>query len=86
MSDMCSISKYIENPEIRAILRQKDAGKKGENGSIGTPATKSEVLNTLYKRGYIEKQGKNVVSTKLGEDLINILPKELISAEMTANW
>ena len=86
MSDMCSISKYIENPEIRAILRQKDAGKKGENGSIGTPATRSEVLNTLYKRGYIEKQGKNVVSTKLGEDLINILPKELISAEMTANW
>ena len=85
LTDMVSISKYIENPEVRAILRKKDE-ETGEKGSIGTPATRSLVLSILYKRGYIEKQGKNVVSTKLGQDLINILPKELISAEMTAHW
>lgn len=85
LSDMVSISKYIEDPEIRAILREKDKDT-GEKGSIGTPATRSLVLSILYKRGYIEKQGKNVVSTDLGQQLISILPKELISAEMTANW
>jgi DNA topoisomerase-3 len=85
LSDMVSISKYIEDPEIRAILREKDKDT-GEKGSIGTPATRSLVLSILYKRGYIEKQGKNVVSTDLGKQLISILPKELISAEMTANW
>lgn len=85
LNDMVSISKYVENPEIRAILRKKDE-ETGEKGSIGTPATRSVVLSILYKRGYIEKQGKNVVSTKLGQELINILPKELVSADMTAQW
>lgn len=85
MSDMGAISKYVEDPEVKKILRRKDKDT-GEKGSIGTPATRSVVLKTLYKRGYIEKQGKNVVSTSLGQQLIDILPKKLISADMTAHW
>lgn len=84
--DMSNISKYVENPDIKKILKEKDKGKKGENGSIGTVATRGEIVNTLLKRGFIKKDGKHIVSTELGRQFYELLPKEITSADITAKW
>lgn len=86
IQDMCSISKYVKDENIKKILKNKDKNKKGENGSIGTPATRAEIINKLIINGYIEKQGKNIISTIKSKNLINSLPDILISPELTALW
>ena len=86
ISDMTSIAKYVQNPEIKEILKKKDQDKKGENGSIGTPATRASIIEGLYKRGFIEKKGKKVVSTELGRDFYNMLPDYIKTADLTAKW
>ena len=86
ITDMTSISKYVDNPKIKQILKDKDKGKKGESGSIGTPATRDKIIDTLIKRGYVEDNGKNLISTKLGRDFYNLLPDDVKKADMTALW
>lgn len=86
ITDMTSISKYVDDPEIKQILKNKDKGKKGENGSIGTPATRDKIIDTLIKRGYVEDNGKNLISTKLGRDFYNLLPDDVKKADLTALW
>lgn len=86
ITDMTSISKYVDDPKIKQILKDKDKGKKGESGSIGTPATRDKIIDTLIKRGYVEDNGKNLISTKLGRDFYNLLPDDVKKADMTALW
>lgn len=86
IKDMCSIAKFVTDPQIKKILKLKDKGKKGENGSIGTVATRGSIIDILKKRGFIEEQGKNIVSTTLGKDFINIIPDELKNPDLTAKW
>ncbi|XBY08201.1 DNA topoisomerase [Escherichia coli] len=37
-----------------------------ENAGLGTEATRAEILETLFTRKYIEKQGKHIRATQLG--------------------
>lgn len=85
IDDMSSISKYVDDPEIRKLLLEKDKDNQ-EKGSIGTPATQSKIIETLFKRGYIENQGKSVISTKLGREFISILPEQFTKPNLTALW
>ncbi|RRD40347.1 type IA DNA topoisomerase [Leptotrichia sp. OH3620_COT-345] len=86
LSDMTNISKYVKDEKIRGILKEKDKEKKGENGSIGTTATRANIITELFKRGYLEKKGKTVVSTELAKEYLSTLPESLKSADMTALW
>ena len=86
IKDMTSIAKYVKDPKIKEILKKKDKGKKGENGSIGTSATRSQIVETLLKRGYVEMKGKTIVSTTLGRDFYHLLPEEIKTADLTAKW
>ncbi len=86
IKDMCNISKYVSDPHLKMILKKKDEGKKGENGSIGTVATRGSIIELLKKRGFIEEKGKYLISTKLGRDFIKIIPRELKSPDLTAKW
>ena len=86
IKDMTSIAKYVEDKEVQKILKEKDKDKKGENGSIGTSATRSSIVETLIKREYVEMQGKNIVSTQLGKAFYEILPDEIKTADCTAKW
>ncbi len=84
--DMTSIAKYVKDKEIKDLLKKKDKDKKGENGSIGTSATRSQIVDTLLKRGYVEMKGKQIISTKLGKDFYHLLPPEVKTADLTAKW
>jgi|GEM_PF-7157 len=84
--DMTRIAKYVTDPEAKRLLLAKDKDKKGENGSIGTSATRSGIIDTLEERGYIECKGKQIQSTVLGRELYRILPEELKKPDMTGLW
>lgn len=84
--DMSNISKYVEDAEIKRILKEKDKGKKGENGSIGTVATRGEIVKALLKKGFLKTEGKYIVSTELGQQFYQLLPQEIASADITAKW
>ena len=88
--DMTRIAKYVDDPEIKKLLLEKDKDKKGENGSIGTSATRPFIITQLIARGYLteKKEGKRTVliSTPKGRDFYAALPNEIKKADMTAKW
>ena len=84
--DMTRIAKYVTDDEIKHLLELKDKDKKGENGSIGTSATRSTIIDSLVSKGYLEEKGKKLISTPLGRELYRILPDEIKKADMTARW
>ena len=79
---MTRIAKYVTNKEIKQLLLEKDKDKKGENGSIGTSATRSTIIDNLIEKGYIREEGKKLISTELGRELYRILPDEIKKADM----
>ena len=56
-----------------------------ENG-LGTPATRAEIIETLLRRGYVERQGKALVATEKGIHLISVVHPQVKSPEMTGRW
>ncbi|WP_297488473.1 DNA topoisomerase [uncultured Cetobacterium sp.] len=86
LQDMASISKYVKDLTIKKLLKDKDKDKKGENGGIGTPATRAEIIKGLFFKKFVELKGKNIISTPLGREFYLMLPTELKSADITAKW
>ena len=84
--DMTRIAKYVTDPRIKKLLELKDKDKKGENGSIGTSATRTTIIDGLVQKGYLKEQGKKLISTPLGRELYRILPDEIKKADVTAEW
>lgn len=62
----------------------KDALKSA--GGLGTPATRADIIEKLFDSFYVERRGKEIYPTSKGKQLINIVPRELKSAELTAKW
>ena len=86
LKDLTSVAKYVSNEKIKKLLLLKDENKKGENGGIGTPATRSEHIKNLFEKGYIIEEKKAIKSTQKGRDLIALSPKILTTPDMTALW
>ena len=53
---------------------------------LGTPATRAAILERLIQVGYVKRQGKTLVSTQKGRDLVRVVPDEIRSAETTGKW
>lgn len=60
----------------------EDAEKKG----MGTPATRAGIIEKLVSSGFITRDKKNLVPTADGDKLITILPDEIKSPKLTADW
>lgn len=86
IEDMCAISKYVTDPQIKDVLKLKDKDKPGEKGSIGTVATRAAIIEALLNRGYLTMEGKNIISTELGKEFYNVIPGSIKSADVTAKW
>lgn len=78
LSAMTGISRYVTDPEIRKILKETDG--------LGTEATRAGIIELLFKRGFLQRQGKTIVSTNVGRGLINSLPASATTPDMTALW
>ena len=86
IADMASIAKYVTDPEVKAILKQKDDGKKGEHGGIGTTATRASIIEKLKERGYLEDVKGKIRSTDKARAFYHLLPSEIRGADVTARW
>ncbi|WP_442266353.1 DNA topoisomerase 3 [Tenacibaculum sp. ZS6-P6] len=75
---METAGKQVDDDEMRELMK--------ENG-IGRPSTRASIIETLFKRKYIERQKKLILPTKTGIDLIQLIDNELLkSAELTGLW
>jgi DNA topoisomerase-3 len=75
---METAGKQVEDEEVREMMK--------DNG-IGRPSTRANIIETLFKRKYIEKVKKNIYATQTGIDLIDTIDNELLkSPELTGQW
>lgn len=86
LGDLKSVAKYAKDKKIRDILKEKDKDKAGENGGIGTPATRSSIIERLYNKNFIKDDKKNIVTTDLGKEFIKMVSEEISYPDMTALW
>ncbi|WP_372870730.1 DNA topoisomerase III [Shewanella sp.] len=78
LSAMTGIARYVSSEEIKKILKDTDG--------LGTEATRAGIIELLFKRGFLSRQGKSIVSTPAGRGLIASLPEVATTADMTALW
>jgi DNA topoisomerase-3 len=75
---METAGKFVEDEELRAALKQ--------NG-IGRPSSRADIIETLFKRGYIVRERKAIVPTPTGMSLIDTIKSDLLkSCELTGIW
>src|SRR6266498_2470960 len=78
LSAMETAGKLIDDEELREAM--KDSG-------LGTPATRAETIETLIRREYIERVGKDLQATPKGIQVITMLEEhKLTSPELTGDW
>ena len=75
---METAGKKVDDEELRELMKA--------NG-IGRPSTRANIIETLFRRRYTERQKKNILPTQMGVDLIDRIDNDLLkSAELTGQW
>lgn len=83
---------YTENTLLGAMDRAgaEDMPEDTERKGIGTSATRAGIIETLLKRGFIERQKKKnqswLISTQKGRNLIDMVDDKLKDVKTTARW
>ncbi|CAM3905181.1 DNA topoisomerase III [Vibrio aquimaris] len=75
---MTGIARFVSDKELKKILKETDG--------LGTEATRAGILDTLFKRQLLKRQGKTILSSPAGRGLIHALPAESTYPDMTAHW
>jgi len=78
LKDMEDPRKFVKDKEMKETL--------SVTGGIGTVATRADIIEKLYKTFYIEDRNKHLVPTSKGKQLIKIVPADLKSPLLTAQW
>jgi DNA topoisomerase-3 len=80
---------------IKAVKKTKEPPKQYtdstllsviETNGLGTPATRTNIIEELFSAGYIERKGKSIYSTAFGAEFCDSLPASLKNVEQTAKW
>ncbi|MGX7594853.1 DNA topoisomerase III [Planococcus plakortidis] len=58
----------------------------GETGGLGTVATRADIIDKLFNSFLIEKKGKDLTITSKGRQLLELVPEDLKSPKLTADW
>ena len=72
--------KYMENKNKKLAQTLHDAG------GIGTVATRADIIDKLFNSMYMEQRGKYIYLTSKGKQLLDLVPEDLRSPELTAQW
>jgi DNA topoisomerase-3 len=78
LSAMEHPGKLIDDQLLREVMDQSHG--------LGTPATRAEIIEKLFNSFYMNRQGKEIIPTSKGIQLISLVPPELKSPELTAKW
>lgn len=72
------------------IAGAEDIPEDAERKGLGTPATRAGIIEKLVQKGFMERKGDKkthyLVSTDKGNALITVMPEQIQSASMTADW
>lgn len=77
----------MENPA--RYMQNKDqtlARTLGETGGLGTVATRADIIEKLFGSFLMEKKGAEIHITSKGRQLLSLVPQDLKSPELTAQW
>jgi DNA topoisomerase-3 len=77
LSAMENISRRIEDKEKAEFVKER---------GLGTPATRSGIIQKLVDTKCCERKGKTFISTEMGKQVIGVLPENVKNVEMTAEW
>lgn len=79
---------YTEDTLLSAMERagNEDYDEDTEKKGLGTPATRAATIEALVKNGYVERVGKQLRATDKGKELVTVVPDEVKSAKLTAEW
>lgn len=78
LQGMETAGKQVDDDELRDLMKA--------NG-IGRPATRANIIETLFRRKYIQRKRKLIVPTPVGIQLIDTIQMDLLkSAELTGQW
>ena len=72
---MENIDRRIEDKELSSYVSER---------GLGTPATRAMTIERIIKVGYISRKGKSLIAEDKGCKIIDILPENVKSVEMTA--
>lgn len=78
LAAMTGIASHVKDPNIRKILKDTDG--------LGTEATRANIIELLFTRGFLQRNGKTITATPAGRVFINALPERLTLPDMTAQW
>jgi len=79
---------YTEGSLLRAMetAGAEDMPDDAERRGLGTPATRAGIIEKLVRCGFVERQKKNLIPTTKGINLVAVLPDEVKSPLLTAEW
>lgn len=76
LSAMENIGRLVDDKELKESLSK----------GLGTPATRSGIIEQIINKGFVKRDGKKLISTIEGENLMKVLPEDIKSPELTAKW
>lgn len=75
---METAGKQVDDDELRDLMKA--------NG-IGRPSTRANIIETLFRRNYVQRKKKSLLPTEVGVQLIDVIQNDLLkSVELTGQW
>jgi len=72
----------MEHASAEDFAKLEDVERKG----LGTPATRAATIEKLVRFGFVERKKKQLIPTEKGIALVQVMPDQLKSAKLTAEW
>jgi DNA topoisomerase-3 len=76
LSAMEHAGRFVEDAKLKKRL----------GNGLGTPATRADIIEKLIQNHYVQREGKELVPTAKGRELVRLSPQELRSPELTGVW
>ncbi len=79
---------FTEDSLLSAMGRAgaEDMGDEVERKGLGTPATRTDIIEKLVKGGFVKREKMQMIPTEDGVKLITVLPDVVKSPKLTADW
>ena len=79
---------YTEDTLLSAMetAGAEDMPEDAERKGLGTPATRAATLEKLVSAGFVQRKKKQLIPTEKGKNLIAVLPDNIKSPILTAEW
>jgi DNA topoisomerase-3 len=78
LAAMTGIARYVQSPDLRKVLKDTDG--------LGTEATRAGIIELLFTRVFLMRNGRQIRATAAGRGLIHSLPEMASTPDMTARW